>query len=55
MSTPATMQRLSPSRAMARGYQGPSRITAMRLAEVTAPMAKLEAPARLSVRAISGG
>jgi hypothetical protein len=53
--TPATMQRLSPRRAMTRGYSGPNKITAIKLAAVTAPMAKLEEPDRLKVNAINGG
>jgi hypothetical protein len=39
---PATMQRLRPTRTIARGYQGPHRITAIKLAAVTAPIAELE-------------
>ena len=40
---------------MTRGYSGPSRITAIRLEAMTAPIAKLEKPERLIVSAISGG
>lgn len=55
MRTPKTMQRLNPRRPMRRGYKGPSRITATRLAAVTAPMAKLEVSERLKMKAIKGG
>ncbi len=39
---PATMQRFSPKRTITRGYKGPHRMTAIKLAAVTAPMEKLE-------------
>src|ERR1700722_13146658 len=54
-TVPDTMQRLKPRRAMACGYRGPHRITAIKLAAVTAPMTKLEYPIRLKLRAIRGG
>src|SRR5450631_3043622 len=55
MPIPAITQRFNPRRAMRRGYSGPSRITAIRLEAITAPIAKLEKPERLMVSAISGG
>src|SRR5271169_2111330 len=55
MPMPAMTQRFNPKRAMTRGYSGPSRITAIKLEAVTAPMSKLEWPERLRANAISGG
>ncbi len=52
---PATTLRFRPRRTITHGYTGPQRITAIRLAAVTAPIAKLEYPRRLKVSAISGG
>ncbi len=55
MQTPATTDRRSPRCAINLGYQGPTMITATRLAAVTAPMPILDTPARLKTNAINGG
>src|ERR1700677_1108228 len=55
LEMPTITLRLSPSRPMSRGYSGPHRMTAIRLAALTAPTARAELPARLKTMAIRGG
>ena len=55
VAMPMITLRFNPNRPMRRGYKGPHRMTAIRLADVTAPIARAELPTRLKAIAMSGG